>query len=178
MRRIAGSPILWLALIAALAAGIWQLSASEHTQAFQLGVVVNANQLLADHDMDFETVFPGESIQGNLTVSLAGTTVDMSMVPWSGSYTEGNYTVTLLLNGSLEDMRPYLTVEKDPGEGETEPDPLASDPPAYQGEGTLSLGSGDTQDVWLVTFNVPGGAVVEGGVDYGALIEIAMLEPE
>lgn len=176
MRRILGSRILWLALIAVLAAGIWQLSASEHTQAFQLGVVVNANQLLADHDMDFETVFPGESIEGNLTVSLTGTTVDSTEVTWTGSYTEGNYTVTLLLNGSLEDMRPYLTVVKDPGEGETEPEPVASDPPLYQGKGTL--GSGDTQDVWLITFNVPGNAVPEGGLDYGALIEIAMLEPE
>ncbi|UCG83177.1 MAG: PKD domain-containing protein, partial [Dehalococcoidia bacterium] len=107
MRSIVGSRVLWLALIAALAAGIWQLSAGEHTQAYPLDIVLKTNQLSVDHIMDFDTLFPGESIEGKITVSLTGTTVDSSTVSWGG-YTGGK---AAYLDFSLSECRADFTAD-------------------------------------------------------------------
>lgn len=99
--------------------------------------------------VDLGTGFPGTELTGSFTIS--NTDNDTT-----------GYTLTLEapLDPELEDIRPYLTVWKDPSE-------VDSDGPivGYSGTGSFTAGT-DTADTWLVSFAVPdvtltGGTVLE-----------------
>lgn len=89
-------------------------------------------------DIDFGTVFPGVAVTESFTID---------------SPDASGYTITLAAPdvAGVNDIRPYLTVEKDPAE--TDFDGPVSGAPDYTGSGSFS--AGDLSDRWLVTFFVP-----------------------
>ena len=105
--------------------------------------------LTINTDIEFGTVFPGETHQGHFIVSLTGA----DGTSWNGTYTEITYDVSMLLKASYEDLRPYLIVQRDPAElPESEPDNTANGTTGdYFAQG--SLNATDTSDKWFVTFN-------------------------
>ena len=105
----------------------------------------NQGQVLyINTDIDYGTVFPGESLTDYFTVYLTTeTSLDYSI------------ELTWIPGNSDKDMRPHLTVWKDPSESEVEPNNIADGPAGdYTAEGTLS--GSDISDKWLVRFDVPG----------------------
>ncbi len=108
-------------------------------------VEIGGNQgqvLYINTDIDYGTVFLGESLTDYFTVYLTGeeTSLDYSIeLTWTA--------------GNGKDMRPYLTVWK-ATEGDSETDWIADGPNGdYDAAGTLS--GSDTSDKWWVTFDVP-----------------------
>ena len=95
--------------------------------------------LTINTDIDFGTVFPGESDQGEFIVYLN--------VDGHPAYTRVEYHLVLATPGGSQDMTPYLTVVRDPAETDT--DTVAS----------ASLDStsapSDISDRWLVTLALP-----------------------
>jgi hypothetical protein len=102
------------------------------------------NLIYINTPIDYGTVFPGEELTGFFTVHL---NVDENVT----------YTVNITANttGGYLDMRPYLVVQKDPGEGEDEPDATANGTSGdWYASGNLTDVT-DESDKWWVTFYVP-----------------------
>lgn len=111
--------------------------------------------LTINTDIDFGTVFPGETLQGHFIVSLTGTSNTTDTDNWTTPFTSVTYNVTMkLYSGSgFEDMRPFLFVQRDPGESDNEPDNTANGTAGdYWALGDLNSDN-DTSDKWFVTFN-------------------------
>jgi hypothetical protein len=150
-----------MALLAGLVLLTFQFFPAPNTRAFEPNTTqVIDDQITVSSDVvDFGTAFPGERLTGNFTVLLVGTATQLS------------YDITLESNPSFEDIRPYLTVQKDPAEPDREPDRIASGPTGdYHASGNLS--STDTSDRWLVVIDVPSDLVPAGGKDYGASFRV------
>jgi len=108
--------------------------------------------LTINTNIDFGTVFPGETVTGNFTIYLTG----VDNTPWvDGPYT--SYNVTMLAKMGYQDMKSSMKVQRDPNEApETEPDPIADGPIGdYTAQGTLD--SNDISDTWIVRLEVPDG---------------------
>jgi hypothetical protein len=134
------------------------------------GMKLNVDQeptiLTINTDIDFGTVFPGEVRQGHFIVYLTGTDGE----PWPEEFTQVTYNVTLLAppDAAYKDMRPYLLVQRNPAESDTEPVSTANGTAGdYFAFGHLDADAGDTGDEWLVTLYTPD----EAG-DYWIEIEI------
>ncbi len=125
------------------------------------------NRVYINTDIDYGTVFPGESFTGHFIIYLTGVDED----DWEGGpYSELIYTITLLEKSPYEDMRPYLTVEK-ATEGDSETDWIADGPnDDYDAEGNLS--GSDTSDKWWVTFTVPDDPDEFGEYQADILVEV------
>lgn len=109
--------------------------------------------LTINTDIDFGTVFPEEILQGHFIVSLTGA----DGTSWNGTYTETTYNVTMTTNVTpYKDLRPYLVVQRDPAESDTEPDNTANGTTHdYFAQGSLNVTDNDTGDKWFVTLEVP-----------------------
>jgi hypothetical protein len=97
--------------------------------------------LTINTDVEFGTVFPGETDQGEFIVHLN----DSEIGP--GPFTRVEYHLVLATAAGFEDMAPYLTVLRDPAETDSEADTVAS----ASLDSTLS----DVSDRWLVTLTLP-----------------------
>ena len=108
-------------------------------------------------NIDFGNVFPGQMVTESFTI---------------GSENSSDYTITLVAptDAGKLDIRPYLTVWKDPSE--TDPDGPVSGAPNYTGTGSFTSPS-DLSDTWLVTFSVPDVTLPKNvELDYGCTISI------
>lgn len=114
--------------------------------------------LTINTDIDFGTVFPEETVQGHFIVYLTGTGNATDNETWdTGPFTAVTYNVTMTDNVSpYKDMRPYLIVQRDPGELDSEPDDTANGTDNdYFAIGSLNVTDNDTFDKWFVTLEVP-----------------------
>ena len=112
-------------------------------------------------ELDLGNGFPGTELTDSFTITFIGIETT-------------EYTITLVSAGGVEDIRPHLTVWKDPGEADT--DGPISGAPDYTGTGNLTDGT-DEQDTWLVTFSVPDITLDPGEVlEYGCQIVIEPIE--
>ena len=121
--------------------------------------------LTINTNIDFGTVFPGETVSGNFTIYLTG----VDTIPWTGTYTSISYNVTMLSKFGYQDMKSSMIVERDPNEApETEPDSIADGPIGdYTAQGTLD--PNDISDTWIVRLEVPD---VQGDYWIEILIEV------
>ena len=134
--------------------------------------------LIINTDVDFGTVFPGETVKGKFIVYLDKVTNTSSNTSWNTTYTWITYNVTLLeeLDYTCEDIRPYLIVERDTVESDNETDPLADGTNNdYFARGSLNFTDNDTFDKWFVTFNVTDNISLN---DYGAEVLIEVIDGE
>jgi hypothetical protein len=121
------------------------------TQAF-----VSAQTIIP---VDLGNGFPGTTLTDSFTIS---NTID-------NDTTDYKLTLEAPLGPDVEDIRPYLTVWKDPSENEIDDDWVTGE---YFGYGSFTADS-DTHDTWLVTFSVPDTTLEEGQVlEYGCQIVI------
>lgn len=117
--------------------------------------------LTINTDIDFGTVFPEETVQGHFVVYLTGTSNTTDTDNWTtaptGGFTAVTYNVTMTDNVSpYKDMRPYLIVQRAPGELDIEPDDTANGTDNdYFAQGSLNVTDNDTFDKWFVTLEVP-----------------------
>lgn len=128
--------------------------ASESTPSIIVTAVELINSLTINTDIDFGTVFPGQTVSDYF---------ELCLIDPNSSLT---YDIDLELKpldpldpplGDFPDMRPYMTVERDPAEApETEPDGSADGRiNDYEAEGSLDGPAGDECDKWIVTLYVP-----------------------
>jgi hypothetical protein len=113
--------------------------------------------------VDLGTGFPGTSLTDSFTIANA-----------QNDTTE--YKLTLEFNSvaGVEDIRPYLSVWKDPSENELDDDWVTGE---YYGYGNFTAVD-DTQDTWFVTFSVPDVTLPEGTVlEYNCRIVIDPVVP-
>jgi len=115
--------------------------------------------LTINTDIDFGTVFPGETHQGHFIVYLTGTGNTSDNETWtSGPFDSVTYNVTMVAKSPYGDLRPHLIVQRDPGESDTEPDNTANGTASdYSAQGHLDANATppDTGDKWFVTLEVP-----------------------
>jgi hypothetical protein len=119
---------------------------------------VSAQVLLS---IDFGTLFPGQVVTKSFEMS---------------SSDSSTYKVTLIPPSDAEilDMRPLLSLWKDPEEFDT--DGPISGAPEYTGIGYFTSPD-DLQDKWNVTITIPDITLPDdGGVDYGCEISIEPVE--
>jgi hypothetical protein len=107
---------------------------------FHMNVSNKPTALTINTDIEYGTVFPGESHQGEFKVMLTDPEL-------GGQYTRVEYHLILASEGGYLDLTPYLTVERDPAEEDTE-----SDNVTYA---SVDSSDDDNSDRWLVTFDVP-----------------------
>lgn len=142
--------------------GFWINSTRVSAQI--LPVVVNVEHL------DFGTVFPGETLEGNFIVTYATTTggVYYRIIQKPKPLPEGHPEYP----GYYKDLCPFLEKVSVETEGDTEDR-------AYVGED-------DTSDTWIIYFKVPAifghvaqehiGGVVSSSGEYGCDVSIDILE--
>lgn len=123
---------------------------SDSTPSIVITAVGLLNALIINTDIDFGTVFPGQTVSDDFELCLADPSTSVA------------YDIDLLLKplnpdpGDFPDMRPYMIVEHDDA-GETDSDPDSADGRAgdYAASGSLDGPAGDTCDRWIVTLDVP-----------------------
>ncbi len=105
--------------------------------------------LYINTDIDYGTVFPGESgLQGEFIVYLSDS-------EWNGTYNQVSYRIFLRTVGSYLDLRPYLSLVRDPTETPKSGEPgdttaaasLDNTPPESP------YTEADIYDRWVVTLN-------------------------
>jgi len=115
--------------------------------------------LTINTDIDFGTVFPEEILQGHFIVYLTGTGNATDNETWTNPFTAVTYNVTMVEHqntNDYKDVRPYLVVQRDPAESDTEWDDTANGTAAdYFAQGSLNATDNDTGDKWFVTLEVP-----------------------
>lgn len=103
--------------------------------------------LTINTDIEFGTVFPGETDQGEFIVHLSDSEIG------SGPFVRVEYHLVLATAVGFEDMTPYLTMVRDTVETDSEADTVVS---ASLDVSDLVVGpSGDISDRWLVTLTLP-----------------------
>lgn len=103
--------------------------------------------LIINTDIEFGTVFPGETHQGEFTINLSDTEFD------DDSPIRVEYHLILSAPSGYEDLTPYLTVWRDTAETD-----LESDNVTYADGGSQldsSQTPSDTSDRWLVKLILP-----------------------
>jgi hypothetical protein len=130
--------------------------------------------LTINTDIDFGTVFPEEIVQGHFIVYLTGTGNATDNETWTNTFTAVTYNVTMTDNVSpYKDLRPYLIVQRAPGEADDEPNDTANGTASdYFAQGSLNITASDTSDEWIVTLEVP-----DDLGDYWIGIEIKVPDP-
>ena len=102
----------------------------------------NADLLYINTDIDYGTVFPGESgIEGEFIVHINNEEWEGN---WGGNYAQVTYRVFLRVAGGYLDLGPYLSIVRDPAEVAENPDTMASASVDNQD---------DRSDRWIVTLN-------------------------
>lgn len=120
--------------------------ASDGTPSILVTAVELLNRLTINTDINFGTVFPGETVSKDFVLCL------------NDSSTSLTYDLDLHLkplhdgSGDFPDMRPYMTVQRDPAEADVEPDGSADGADTFA---SGSLGPGDECDTWIVSLDVP-----------------------
>jgi hypothetical protein len=99
--------------------------------------------------LDLGTGFPGTELTDSFTIENK-----------QNDTTQYKLTLEFSSSTGVEDIRPYLTVWKDPSENELDDDWVTG---TYNGAGSFTTDD-DTQDTWLVTFSVPDITLEEGQV--------------
>ena len=124
--------------------------ASESTPSIIVTAVELINSLTINTDIDFGTVFPGETVSDYFELCLSDPGSSLT------------YDIDLELKpldpppGVFPDMRPYMVAERDPSETDTEADPIADGRAAdYHAKGSLDGPADDQCDKWIVTLDVP-----------------------
>ncbi len=145
------------------------------TDPIDIGTIELLNSLRINTDIDFGTVYPGQVLEDDFVVLLSESFLDT-----------GNQALTYAIepqpmpcpgDGSdpacpagsdYPDITPYLTIVRDPLEG----DPLA-DACCVASGAFLNSKVGDTSDRWIVTFTAPDGV---SGQTLRAQVAIAVAE--
>ncbi len=123
--------------------------ASDGTPSIAVTAVELLNSLIINTDINFGTVFPGETVSDDFQLCLSDPSTSLT------------YDIALLLKpldpdpGDFPDMRPYMVVERDPAEADSDPDSADGRVGDYVAAGSLDGPAGDTCDRWIVTLDVP-----------------------
>ncbi len=125
--------------------------ASDNTPSIVITAVELLNSILINTDIDFGTVFPGQTVSDDFVLCLADPSTSVT------------YDIDLQLKplnpdpGDFPDMRPYMIVERDPIETDSDPDSADGRIGDYAASGSLDGLSvpPDECDRWIVTLDVP-----------------------